>query len=122
MKDSDIYLPGTHWTKISRRDLLRSGAAAGALWAVRSPATGFRSAMPRSQLSAGSGFVTPFCEWLADPLGIHQQNPRLSWRFPEMKAGLDQAAYQIIVSSTPEGSPDLWDSGEIESAEVAVIY
>ena len=58
------------------------------------------------------------CELLIDPLAVAQQCPRLSWVLesatPEAKNKL-QTAYQIQVSSQPQGEPDLWDSGRVAS-------
>ena len=57
------------------------------------------------------------CNHLANPLGIHDPNPRLEWQLSpvENRRGLAQTAYQIKVSSQPAGPADLWDSGRIES-------
>ncbi|VGO13280.1 hypothetical protein PDESU_01836 [Pontiella desulfatans] len=57
------------------------------------------------------------CEYLENPLGIDVREPRLSWVVPSMVRGDMQTAYQINVSSTPDGKGDLWDSGKVESDE-----
>ena len=64
------------------------------------------------------------CEYLADPLGIDVEKPRLSW-MTEVRdqtvevRGLKQTAYQVLVASTPEllakDKGDLWDSGKVDS-------
>jgi alpha-L-rhamnosidase len=69
-------------------------------------------------------------EYLKNPLGIQEIQPRFSWVLPSVPAGargLQQKAYQILVASTPEklaaGLGDLWDSGKVtSSASVQVVY
>ena len=58
------------------------------------------------------------CEYRVDPEGIDVAQPRLSWTLGAVAAdarGLTQAAYQLLVASTPENlaadQGDLWDSG-----------
>ena len=63
------------------------------------------------------------CEYLKDPLGVDVAKPRLSWKLEtedlKPERGIKQAAYQILVASTPEilakDQGDLWDSGEVSS-------
>jgi alpha-L-rhamnosidase len=66
--------------------------------------------------------VTPLCEWRAEPLGIQNAHPRLSWSFSEVRDSVRQSAYQILASSRPDGAADLWDSGRVESSDAAVLY
>ena len=62
------------------------------------------------------------CEYLKNPLGIDETEPRLSWQFqssgPEAR-GQRQTAWQVLVASTPElleqDQGDRWDSGKVES-------
>jgi alpha-L-rhamnosidase len=55
------------------------------------------------------------CEYLADPLGIDVEKPRLSWVIESARRSERQTAYQVLVASTPEllakHQGDLWDSG-----------
>jgi alpha-L-rhamnosidase len=55
------------------------------------------------------------CNYLVNPLSVHDANPRLSWQLSpvEYHRGLARLAYQIKVSSQPVGPTDLWDSGRI---------
>jgi len=59
------------------------------------------------------------CEYLNDPLGIDITKPHLSWVIEEAAGcrGIQQAAYQVLVASTPEllamDQGDLWDSGKV---------
>jgi len=74
--------------------------------------------------------ANPRCEYLTDPLGIDVAKPRLSWVLEEKSPGpndrgLVQAAYQILVASTPEllakDQGDLWDSGKVATDRSAQI-
>jgi len=67
------------------------------------------------------------CEYLVNPLGIDQPLPRLSWQSNNSERNWKQAAYEILVASTPEqlsaGSADIWDSGKSNSGEsVDIVY
>ncbi len=65
------------------------------------------------------------CEYLSNPLGIDVAKPRLSWRLAPGSNGLRQAAWQILVASTPEtlrnNKGDLWDSGRVNSQESTFV-
>ncbi len=68
------------------------------------------------------------CEYLANPLGIDENQPRLSWLLDADDArGVKQTAYQILVASSEdllnEEAGDLWDSGKVASGQcVNVVY
>jgi alpha-L-rhamnosidase len=67
------------------------------------------------------------CEYLTNPLGIDIPKPNLSWRSDSTERNWRQAAYEILVASSPDGltsgKPDVWDSGKQSSAEsVSVPY
>ncbi|MEI6175744.1 MAG: glycoside hydrolase family 78 protein [Verrucomicrobiota bacterium] len=59
------------------------------------------------------------CEYLVNPLGIDQANPRLSWQPAAATRGQKQTAYQILVASSPDklvkDTGDLWDTGQVAS-------
>ena len=69
------------------------------------------------------------CEYLVNPLGIGEREPRLSWA---MKAepgerGAAQTAYQILVASSPEklasDQADRWDTGRVRSPKsIQIAY
>ncbi len=63
------------------------------------------------------------CEYLTDPLGVDAASPRLSWIVTDPRRGAIQSAYQIVAASSPDrlDSPDLWDSGKVQSRETAHI-
>ncbi|HCO96588.1 MAG TPA: hypothetical protein DIU00_22055 [Phycisphaerales bacterium] len=67
------------------------------------------------------------CEYLDNPLGIDEREPRLSWIVTSEARGQRQTAYQIRVASDIDkllsGKADLWDSGKVASDEtVNVVY
>ncbi|MBN1764282.1 MAG: family 78 glycoside hydrolase catalytic domain [Sedimentisphaerales bacterium] len=58
------------------------------------------------------------CEYLENPIGIDQVQPRLSWNIEAARRGVRQIARQVRVASSTErlarGDADLWDSGRVE--------
>jgi alpha-L-rhamnosidase len=67
------------------------------------------------------------CEYLPDPLGVVAPNPQLSWFIESSAQGARQAAYQVLVASTPatlnRDHGDLWDSGKVSSSDsVHLLY
>ncbi len=68
------------------------------------------------------------CEYLVNPDGIDEKNPRLSWRITpagEDAQGLRQSAYRIIVSTSLQNilyhKGDLWDTGTVASSKTNQI-
>ena len=61
---------------------------------------------------------------LINPLGIPSAKPRLSWRLQSDTRNDNQTAYQIQIatSATRLDSPNLWDSGKVQSSDVSVVY
>lgn len=87
--------------------------------------------------SGGVGWAKPAallpaelrCEGRANPCGIDFAQPALAWQVRATDAtqrGLSQRAYQVLVSSTAEllaqDRGDLWDSGQVKSAETQRIH
>ena len=79
-----------------------------------------------SSLSADDVSICPSeltVEMLANPLGIDMQAPRLGWKCAGTREGygFEQSAYRIVAASTTDrlddDTPDLWDSGWVESSE-----
>lgn len=65
------------------------------------------------------------CNYLTNPLGVHDANPRLAWQLAADadRRGVAQSAYEIKVSSQPGGPADLWSSGRIASdATTQIVY
>ena len=62
----------------------------------------------------------------AEPLGIDDRAPRLSWQLESAQRAVQQASYRVLVATRPErlgeGRADVWDSGEITSGEPWSIY
>ncbi|MFC0629440.1 family 78 glycoside hydrolase catalytic domain [Kribbella deserti] len=56
---------------------------------------------------------------LTDPLAIPAGPPKLSWQLSAERRGLSQRRYEIHVASSADrlATPDVWDSGEVESAQ-----
>ncbi len=67
------------------------------------------------------------CEYLTNPLGIDEAQPRLSWVLSSDRRGARQTAYQVLVATREEAlasdEEDLWDSGKVSSNQSAhVVY
>jgi alpha-L-rhamnosidase len=62
----------------------------------------------------------------AEPLGIDDRAPRLTWALASDRRGVLQTGYRVLVATRPEllreGRADVWDSRDVRSAEPAVIY
>jgi len=63
---------------------------------------------------------TLLCEYLVDPIGLDERQPRLSWRLRASHRGARQTAYQIRVATSRSALLDasddvLWDTGKIVS-------
>ena len=65
------------------------------------------------------------CEYLTNPLGLDQTEPRLSWTLRAPARGWVQSAYQIQVASQAallgQNAPDLWDSGRVMSSQTLAV-
>jgi len=65
------------------------------------------------------------CEYLRDPLGIDELNPRLSWELKASGKNIMQTAYRILVADSEEAlskdKGNLWDSGEVKSDQANQI-
>ncbi|PWR14619.1 hypothetical protein DKT69_15250 [Micromonospora sicca] len=94
--------------------------AAAVAWAVPVAAA---PAATASVLSVGALTV----DSLADPLGIEDPTPSLSWQLSATRRDAVQTAYQTLVASSPQrlaaGDGDVWDSGKVASnRSVGVRY
>ena len=81
----------------------------------------------RIAYSQGLSPVELRCEYRADPRGIDEVHPRLSWRVESIERGQKQKAFRILVASRPEllskNKGDLWDSGKIAGDDtVNIVY
>jgi alpha-L-rhamnosidase len=68
----------------------------------------------------------PRCEYLFDPIGIDERQPRLSWRLESPQRDQIQTAYQVQVAGSraqlEAGDGLWWDSGRVESEENHAFY
>ena len=69
------------------------------------------------------------CEYLVNPLGIGECEPRLSWSMRDDSGvrGVAQTAYQVLVASSGQklarGEADLWDSGRVPAEKsIQIVY
>jgi hypothetical protein len=109
--------------QISRRRVLQTGAtlASGALMGpVR--LLELRGPQNSPDLPTLPASLLLRCEHLEQPLGLQNQRLRLDWTVVTPPDGRRQTAYQVKVSSIADGHGDLWDTGRVDSAEVAVEY
>ena len=60
-------------------------------------------------------------EFMRDPIGLANREPRLSWRFRGKAEGVTQAAWQVQCAATKRALANeenlLWDSGRVEGFE-----
>jgi hypothetical protein len=75
-----------------------------------------------------AGSVVPVnlqCEYHANPPGIDEAQPRLSWQVQSNERNQGQTAYQILVAGSKEllqnNHGDLWESGRISSDETPTL-
>src|ERR1017187_986169 len=63
------------------------------------------------------------CQYLQDPLGVDTPHPQLRWLVQSSRQRVRQAAYQVLVATSPEllakDRGDLWDSGRVKSSDSA---
>ena len=63
---------------------------------------------------------------MAEPLGIDDPTPRLSWRLQSHRRGVLQTAYRVLVASREDrlrdGAADVWDSKDVRSSDLFATY
>lgn len=59
-------------------------------------------------------------EYLKNPMGIDEKNPRLSWRFDHRYAA--QKGYRVYVATDADFEQVIWDSGDILSSSNQAAY
>ena len=59
----------------------------------------------------------------SNPTGIDQLKPRFSWQLSSPKKNVMQAAYEIKITTEPNGQNPIWNSGQVNSSQsVQVAY
>ncbi len=66
------------------------------------------------------------CEYLKNPIGLDTKNPRFAWQIVSKDYEIIQQSYQIIVgvdsAKVLKGNGNIWDSGEVHSSPILVVY
>ncbi len=69
---------------------------------------------------------SPQCEYLDNPLAIHESRPKLSWTLSSDTRNASPSAYQVLVATAPDklapDKADRWDSGKVSSADLSCLY
>ena len=90
---------------VSRRALFAGAGVAGV--AAAAPALARQPRVDISDLRANN---------MVQPMGLEDQDLRLSWRLDSPDRGLRQVSYEILAASSRElieaGTPDMWWAGE----------
>ena len=79
-------------------------------------------------LAAGNLRVSKLrCEYMANPLGVERDKPRLSWIIESAQRGQKQIAYHVLVADSREmlakDRGNLWDSGKVVSDQsIQIVY
>ena len=111
-----------HECRTRSRHAFALAIVAGAL-STSSLTGGAETPPPRIARSAVVTVVGLETNAAAEPLGIDDPAPRLSWRLQARRRGVQQSAYRVLVATSTdklrEGIADVWDSGVVgESAEL----
>jgi alpha-L-rhamnosidase len=109
----------------STRWILARLAATALPFAVLSQAATAQRA-PSGSPSAALVVTRTETDAAVTPLGIDDRAPRFAWRLASPRRGVLQTAYRVLVARRPdllrEGSADVWDSGEIATADPWTTY
>lgn len=74
-----------------------------------------------------TGVQTLQCEYLSNPLGVDELQPKLSWQLSATQRDVLQIAYRVIVADNPalikNNIGNIWDSKMVTSAQsIQVLY
>ncbi len=62
------------------------------------------------------------CEYLKDPIGIGEKNPRFGWMLESDKTNVTQTSYHLqLCKGSPDFENPLWDSGKVNSDQSAGV-
>jgi alpha-L-rhamnosidase len=102
-----------------------SMAALGVSAAAESSNAARPETISSPQASAGPLPVKLRCEYSADPLGLGERQPRLSWQLSDARTGARQTAYRIHVAGSRDQllqeSGLSWDSGRVETSQALFV-
>jgi alpha-L-rhamnosidase len=66
------------------------------------------------------------CEHLAQPIGVDQIRPRLSWMIQDNRKGAKQTAYSIVIgidsALVNKGIGKSWSTGKVNSSRALIVY
>ncbi len=66
------------------------------------------------------------CEYMVNPLGIDEANPRLKWKINDQREGAIQQAYKISVGTDStevlNGTGNMWNSPKVSNDKMLVSY
>jgi alpha-L-rhamnosidase len=66
------------------------------------------------------------CEYLENPIGIDEFEPRFTWQLKSEKPGSFQNAYQLVLGTKEAeiaiGKSNVWESGTVNSSVIPVVY
>jgi alpha-L-rhamnosidase len=78
------------------------------------------------KLMAGFSAGNLKCEYLINPLGVDNPNPRLIWSVADSRSGAGQSAYQVFVGTdsleVSSGVGTQWNSGKVDSDKISAEY
>ena len=73
----------------------------------------------------GQNVIDLQTDYLENPIGIDNPNPRLTWKIDNSKDGAKQTAYSIVVGTNDElvhSDYIKWNSGKVESEDQLIVY
>ena len=95
------------------------------VWLLVLSSVGFGWLCAGASAAEGLGIADLRCEYLVNPLGIDETQPRLSWQLESGQRGQKQTAYRILVASSQDqldkNVGDLWDTGNVKSDQSSQI-
>ncbi|HTK19536.1 MAG TPA: family 78 glycoside hydrolase catalytic domain [Mucilaginibacter sp.] len=66
------------------------------------------------------------CEYMDNPIGIDNPNPRFTWKLQDERQGAKQTAYEVSVGTdsvqVAAGHGDIWQTGRVNSSNNLLVY
>jgi alpha-L-rhamnosidase len=89
---------------------------------TREQASGVPQSVAATEPSQAPTIANLRCEYLANPMAVDAQRPRLSWEMVDSRRGACQTAYCVLAATSPERlnvlDADLWNTGKIVSGRM----